>query len=692
MTNFKISLYTRYLFLLLFIFSVGIISAQKYAYKLGEVSMAELEANVFAKDTTADAVIISEYAYRTISSKKYTLRKRLKTPEIPSRGFAQNRYYDMIPYVLETEFQRKVKILKSGGLSQATVEIPFYNIHSPYREELIEGVEAWSYVLQNGEIVRNKLKKEDVRIVRMNDTLSQVQFTIPNAKVGGVLEYKFKRVTSMEYANLNWEFQSDIPTMFSIYETFYYDAFVVNQEIKGPFEIKTHAETEHPGFTDVSQNEFAGRNARRILYVAQDIPAFKKVDRIWCMKDYTPGVRSELLATRYMGYVPYADKWEDVENRVSVESQFNKNNYGSMFYGKELKALLKPIKSEREKIEAIYRFVKKKIKWNGVYSLYDEPQEAVNKGVGSNSQINAVLMRALYRNKFYVYPILVNLRSEGRFPASFPTYERIKTYIICVHTSDGEKYYLDGSAEYGGLNMLPSDLMTDNGRTLARSFMLSEGQSNGNVNLTDINSADTRVNITGRLDENGRIKGQLEQVYGNLSAMFFRENIHRNKTSNLRNEAEKLGQISDYQLANHLDNLSDKVTENFGFSIQLQQSGEKISFNPLLFSSFLFKEQLEEGRTLPVEFDVPKSIHIHSEIEIPENYEFIQHLQPAQEKLSSGAFDFQYTIAVQDGKIVTDYVLNMREVVFAPTDFDELRKIFYIVVEKNQEKVLLKKR
>ena len=50
--------------------------------------------------------------------------------------------------------------------------------------------------------------------------------------------------------------------------------------------------------------------------------------------------------------------------------------------------------------------------------------------------------------------------------------------------------------------------------------------------------------------------------------------------------------------------------------------------------------EVRRRRTLPVEFDVPKSIHIHSEIEILENFELIQHPQPAQEKLSSGALSF----------------------------------------------------
>lgn len=685
----------RKITLLLCVFIFAGLSAQKYAYPFGEVSVAELEANKFAKDTTANAVVIAESAYRTIAQSTYSPWTRVKLPVIPSRGYAENRYYDLFPYVIETSVQRKIKVMKDAGAVYSIVEIPYYNNKAPYREEQIEGIEAWSYNLEDGKVVKTQLKKEQIINENVNDTLSQFKLRIPNVKAGSVIEYKFKRTSPLHLGIPGWELQSELPKMVSIYETLFYDAFMVNQEIKGPYPIRTHSEREQPSFTGVQQNVFSGRYAQRVLFIAQDLPAYQNVDKIWNMTDHTAGVRAELLATRYVGYVPYADKWKDVENRISVENTFDKNNYGSMFYSKELKELLKPIKDETEKIKAIYGFVKDKVKWNGKYELYADPASAVTKGSGSNAQINAILLRALYRNRIYAYPILISTRSSGRFPASFPTYDKIKTYVICAQTEDGKRYYLDGSATFGGLNMLPSVLMVENGRTFAREFMLEEDQANGNVNLTSVNSADFKGNITAKLTEEGGINGKMENTYSNLAAMHYKQEFNSSNSSQMQYEAsvEKNGlKISDYTAENHLDKMSDLVNQTFSFTKKIVPNGNEIAFNPLVFTNHLLHETVEANRILPVELDTPKSFEIHSEIEIPAGYEVVSLPSSANEKLESELFDFQYSAEVKDNKVVVDYRLNMDDVVFAPADLDALRKLLNVVAEKNTAKVVLKKK
>ena len=680
------------LFVILFMTNSQVFS-QKYATKIGEISVQELEANTFARDTAAGAVMISEYAYRTISPAEYRPWERAKLPVIPARGYAQNRYYDLFPYAVETLVQCKIKILKPSGLKKSEITIPFINKRVPLRKELIENIDAWSYKYDGSQIVTSRLKKENVVIEHLNDSMSQVKFRIPDVKVGSVVEYRYKRISPLHPGIPGWEFQSDIPTMYSALETFYYDAFVVNQETKGPYEIKAFAETEQPTFTDVRQTVFTGRKAHRVFFEVRDLPAFRHEDYIWNPKDYTPGVRSELLATRFVGYVPYADKWLDVENRIIVENLFEKNIYGTVFYGKEIKTLVKPLKTDKEKIEAIYRLVKDKIKWNGKYALYGDPTEAVSKGFGSNAEINAVLLRALYKQRLYVYPVLISPRTDGRLPVSFPTYNGIKTFIVCVETKDGDKYYLDGSAMYGGLNMLPSDLMVDNGRTLARSFMLEEGQGNGNVNLTTINNADFTEKVKAKLLENGMLEGNFEGVYSNLGAYYVKKSFAATgdsltfvKIIEDRNDIT----VKNYSLMNHRDPMSEQILEKITFEKKANKSHENYVINPFVLGQNLLNLQIENDRTLPVELDFPRKYNLTFEMEIPDGYQVVRLPENKTAEGVEGNLKMEFTADQNGNSVFVRLMLDVNKVVFAPAELDEFRNIFSLIEKVYQDSIVVR--
>lgn len=105
--------------------------------KFGKVEPADLQAKTYASDTSAEAVVLCDYG-------------RTGFVYDNDRGF-------------QTRFERttRIRILKKSGYGWATVEVTLYR-SSAGREEKLSELKGYTYNLQNGQVVKEKMDKEAV--------------------------------------------------------------------------------------------------------------------------------------------------------------------------------------------------------------------------------------------------------------------------------------------------------------------------------------------------------------------------------------------------------------------------------------------------------------------------------------------------------------------------------------------------
>lgn len=117
----------RILNLLLFIALPAIfISAQEYNYNYGNITDNELAMKTYKPDTTASAVVI----YKNLIA-KYKYKRD---------GF-----------IIEYNYENKIKILKSEGVKYANITIPVYDKGKlSSSKEFVSKIEAYAYNLENG--------------------------------------------------------------------------------------------------------------------------------------------------------------------------------------------------------------------------------------------------------------------------------------------------------------------------------------------------------------------------------------------------------------------------------------------------------------------------------------------------------------------------------------------------------------
>ena len=188
--------------------SIAAISASAQTdYKFGKVTRAELERTDYpAIVDGADAVVLDELNDLLLSTDK---------------TYPQNERY----YNVDRIVTRKIKILKPEGLSQATVSIVYHTGDNEYLEGCKkDDIDAYSYKLVDGKIVKKRLKDNDIDMERLSDTSTKVTFTVPDAEVGGIIEYKYpKYILAFDTRAIDLAMYRDIPSLSSKIQIYVYD-------------------------------------------------------------------------------------------------------------------------------------------------------------------------------------------------------------------------------------------------------------------------------------------------------------------------------------------------------------------------------------------------------------------------------------------------------------------------------------
>jgi hypothetical protein len=198
------------------------------------------------------------------------------------------------------------------------------------------------------------------------------------------------------------------------------------------------------------------------------------------------------------------------------------------------------------------------------------------------------------------------------------------------------------------------------------------------------------------LDGLGNVTGKYRGQKTNYKAYDFRE-----KNEQISNESylEKLEneygdmQIKDYQIENSNTELFKPVTETFSFTTNkcCDIIDDKIFLNPTLFFSFKKNPFVQEERQMPVYFGYPTESKYNIDIEIPEGY-IVESLPMAMNIATEGGVGtFKYIIASEGNKIQVSIAENISEAIVPADFYDVLKGFFQQIVDKQNEKIVLKK-
>jgi len=658
----------------LLLFTVDLAFSQNV--KFGKVSKEELQEKFYPLDSSANAAI---------------LYKKRRT---------HYEYSDEYGWRLITKIHERIKIYNKQGNDWATKSIRLYkdgNAETVF-------IKANTYNINNGKIVKIKLKKDNIFTENTTEYWRRKKFTMPNLKEGSVVEWEYK-ITSPYAFNINdMIFQYKIPlkyidTEIRIPEFFVfkhrpntYYPIAIQQSTKSRglnFDYKTRNNDFGTGIRSSSNNTTVNFQEEVFSSIQENIPAIKKEPFINNLNNYISKTSFE-----YTAYKPYGGQhkfynttWADVTKTIYKSIRFGGELEKVSHFKNDLETLIHGTKKEMQLV-TIFQFVKDKIKWDNSKRIYTNKgvRTAYKNGVGNVAEVNLTLVAMLREAGFNANPILISTRDHG-IPF-FPTKSGFNYVLAGVENDDGI-ILLDATEKYSLPNILPIRAINWQGRIVRK-----DGSSDA-IDLFSQYESSTKVLLSTKLDSEGVFKGKVRYIYKNQIALKIRNNNNSIIEQDLINKLEKEKQ--DIEI-NALKILNDKniykpLIYNMSFESDNHSEiiGEKLYFSPLLFLTEIENPFKLETRNYPIDFGTAWKNSFNISIEIPAEYKIESTPKNNTYAMPDNLGEYKYICKQVGNKLQILNEIRIHEGNIPTKSYKALKEFYKLMIDKQLEKIILSK-
>jgi len=637
-----------------FLFSIATSAAFAQAAKYGKVDIAELKLNKFEQDTSAEAIVLSDYGYT-----KFTFNHEIQ---------------------VVTERHMRIKILKKSGYEWANFEVPFYIKGG--EKERVSSIKGVTYNLENGAIQKYKLESKGIFEEQHNENWFAKKFTMPNVKEGSVIDVSYTITSDFIYNMREWEFQTTIPTLWSEYRA----------EIPSYFDYKFLMQGYHP-LHNRSQNNIATASPELVnnayTWVMKDVPALKDERYVTTIKDYQSKIEFELQMVKFPGEAPrkMTGDWADVTSDLMTNDRFGLQLNRSGFFKEELALLTAKHKMPQELAQAIYDQVKNRMTWNNknTYLATSTTRKAYEGRVGSVADINLLLTAMLQEAGMDASPVLVSTRANGRPPKGSPLINKFN-YVVAQVTIDGKDYLLDATEPLLPFGMLPYRALNGEG------YLIKKNAHRWVALKPVVNSKFITTNVT--LKPNGQMEGQATESAGGYNALSLRKTLKEEGEDKF---AENLArEVGNYKLDKPVFENKDNINSPFNIKYNISTSGNDqhnqiIYLNPLMGHGDKDNPFKLNERLYPVDFAAPMDETIMTTYTLPDGYIIDEAPKSVTVVLPENGGKFMFMVQQDGNTLQVMSKVNINRPVFYAEEYPYLKEFYSQIIAKHAEQIVLKK-
>ncbi len=599
----------------------------------------------------------------------------------------------------------RILLKNKDGFDYATQEISLYTANN--RDEKVR-IKAATYNLEDGKVVKTKLKKSAIYKQQKSKHWNEKVFTMPNLKEGSIVEWTYS-IESPYVRNINsLIYKTLIPVKYLEAKVSIPEFFHFKYSTTPFFPINLKEETRRMSVqitekTRYNQNSIIQKRDTKFEYHNYDIKLnvytlnLKDIEPISIepfmnsINNYIGKVSFELSFIKYPNDLPeyISTTWEDVCKTIYDKSSFGNQLKKTKYFEDDLAEIIKTGDTPQAKMHKILAFVKEKVRWNNDYQIVSEDgvKKAYKNGSGNVAEINFILIAMLRASGLEAYPVLASTNTHGT--PMFPTLEGFNYVLTAVRVNDTYTL-IDPTEKNAPAGVLPRRILNWKGRLIKK-----DGTSE-DIQLFPEHYALSVKIITTRLQEDLGIKGYSNEKYnGNLALR------RRNKYS----KASKEDIIKDYE--DRYDNISienirvsamDQIDKPLNLMVQfniedeVEEVGDKLVFSPVLFlkdNENVFKS---EERNFPIYFGFPFKISYKINISIPDTYTIEKLPENMTLSLPENMGNYSYQIQNTGNKITLIVVSDISTSIYPNTLYKELKDFFEKIFTKEHEKVILSKK
>ncbi|NOT75210.1 MAG: DUF3857 and transglutaminase domain-containing protein [Cyclobacteriaceae bacterium] len=623
--------------------------AQKSPIKYGDIPMEDLKMTVYGKDSSAAAVVLVDFGIALIKETN------------GETGLSFERH-------------TRIKILTKDGLEWADGSI--LTFHNNSGEERISNFKATAYNLENGKIVETKISKDGIFKEKFNKNFNRQKFTIPNVKVGTVIEYSYTKNSEFFTDFPSWQFQRTIPTKLSEYWALVPEVFVYEKYMQGYVAV-TRSEEKRMTYYNFDVKAFH--------YVSENVPAFKKEPFMTSTDDYISRVN---YALAYYKQKEIMGTWEKLKADLMIDDNFGKVIDGSGFLKEKVETLTAGITDPLKKIEVISDWIKQNVEYDGEEDFLALPlKKIVEKKKGTSGDINLLMASMLDKAGLETDMILLSTRDHGFIRKQFPMTKQFN-YVVCLVRLEDKNLFLDATEKY-----LPFDVLPD--RCLNGEGMVVSKKNFGWINVATKTKARTAVNADLKLDASGELTGKLSYAKDGYDAQGMRQSYIKNgEEAYLKNfMADKQWQITKSEFQD-IKELGKQTREAHTVTIaeHTSQAGDVIYVNPFVALQFTENPFKTETRIYPVDFGTPIDRTYICKIVIPDGYVVDELPKSKLLALPANAGKYLYNASQIGNTISITSTFLINRTLFVQDEYPSLREFYNQVVAKQAEQIVIKKK
>lgn len=592
--------------------------------------------------------------------------------------------------LLVSSVKTRIKVLKPEGKDAANVQFTYYRKDNGGIKEEID-INATSYNLENGKVVKTKMKKEFIHEEQLNPTIRLVKFVIPQVNEGTVLEYEYTIKSSFLYDIDDWSPQQYIPVAYCKYELTIPDFYKFNVENRGAGLLSQRNEASKLLFSNASTSEKC--NAAKYIFEGYELPAIRKEAMVWNVDDFCPKITCELMRTEIPGqtFQNFNTTWERVAEALISESDFGGRFKGKSPYKNELLARqIEQIENKHERACEVIKFLRDHLKWNNAVRFAPKSASTIVKeGVGSNADLNAILINMLHDVGLKSYPVVLRTRDKGILPITYPSSRKLNTFIVAILFDDDTFGFFDTSAlQTGYINVFPEKFYTE------RALIIKDNKLTQWVNLQDFahSACNTKINAT--LTPEGLVKGGMQIFHKGIDALSYRRDFKEAIDSAAFVDKIAKGNeldVIEYNVANK-NKFSDGVTEQIQFEKEVTSSADLIYLPSLLVKVMhenLFKEK---ERMFPVEFPHQHNENLQILIHIPDGWKVEEKPEDISMTLENKGISAKFLSVVNDQNITIQMRLIIKKTFFSTSEYGDLKAIFDQIDNLSKNMFILKRK
>jgi hypothetical protein len=648
----------------------------KLPVRFGKVTPEDFSVPLNGSDSAAGAVIIADYGTSAF--------------EGDVKGW----------FTLQFKHSCRIKILKRSGFDAATISIPLYTAGNEL--EKVEGLHAVTYNLENGKVVETKLDDKSVFTDKISKNWLNKKFTFPALKEGSIVEYSYTQTSPFLFQLQPWEFQGEYPRLWSEYQVDIPNFFEYATIAQGflPFNINTSDTRQvtfnmtDPGGAGKDEKFTFSDNVVTHRWVMKNIPALKEEPFTTTLNNYTAKIEFQLSRYNFPNSIP-KDKmgnWLSMTSAFLEEDDFGADlSRSNSWLDEDMKTITKGAKTDLEKSRLIYAYVRDNFICTAHSSLYlANPLKTVYKNKsGSEAELNLLLTAMLHHEKITADPVILSTRSHGFASQLYPMVSRYN-YVISAVTIDSSRYYLDASEPWLGFGRLPERCYNGYARLLNK-----DRPSALTLDADELHENKQTLVIVAK-DEKGKgLTARLQSTPGYNEACTIRQKIKDHGQQDFI-KAVQTAYTSEQSVSNfELDSLKlpdEPLALAYDIQIDPDESSDVFYFNPMFSEGYKENPFKAAQREYPVEMSGAMDELYTMNMEIPDGYVVDELPRSAKVLLNEDEGLFEYLILKDGDNIQFRSHIVLKKANYKPEDYATLRDFFGVIVKKQSEQIVFKKK